>query len=130
MITKHWKEILTLISVFVLGLIVGVIGTVKVIQSKVSEFKKAGPEGVAKFVGGRLSKQLDLDEDQKKEVERVVVESQEKLKALRVQAMPEVREIVKDGEAQIMDVLNPDQAEKFQKLINERKTAWSHFEKL
>jgi vacuolar-type H+-ATPase subunit H len=58
------------------------------------------------------------------------VESQEKLKALRVQAMPEVREIVKEGEAQIMDVLNPDQAEKFQKLINERKTAWSHFEKL
>src|SRR5262249_11181203 len=77
---RRWLAVLL---IFLSGAVVGTFGTVKVVQWKVEQFTKNGPEGVRKYVLWRLGRELKLTDAQKRSLDPLVAHAQEELKAFR-----------------------------------------------
>ena len=115
---KNWKAIVGAMLVFLLGMAAGVLGTVGMVRH---QWMHRGPRVMADFVVRRLSWKLRLDRAQRSQLRVIVNQGWEEMKAVHEQVRPQVEGILSNSEVKVRLILRPDQQEKFDKLIAERK---------
>ena len=112
---------------FILGLLVGSVGTQVYHREWSERFRKAPEERRAIFLK-RLTRELGLSVEQQRQVAVIIREADEKRRALFQKQREEIRVTFEEGFARMEQVLNPDQQKKleemrqrFEKRIQERK---------
>ncbi|MBA4387172.1 MAG: hypothetical protein C0404_04265 [Verrucomicrobia bacterium] len=114
---KKWKAIAGVLVVFLLGVAAGGLATGLTIRKQAQRFARSGLEARAEWIVGRLDSRLGLDDAQRERVRMIVREGQEDLAPIRRQ----MADAFARSEARIRDVLTPEQAAKYDKLIADRK---------
>ena len=122
---KNWKTILGIVAVFVLGMFAGGLVTAGVVRHRVHQVLSGDQRIVANIIVRRLGWRLRLDSAQKEQLRAIVTEAQQEVRAVRKQVQPQVEEIVSRAIERERATLRPDQAEKFDKLVAERKEHWT-----
>jgi Spy/CpxP family protein refolding chaperone len=120
---KNWKAIAGVLLVFVLGVAAGAFGTLGVIRHR---WMHRGPQAMADFVVRRLSWELRLDTTQRDQLRNIVTDSQQQMRTVHKQFQPQIEDILNHADVQVRAILRPDQQEKFDKLVAERKEKWQH----
>ena len=120
---KNWKAIVGVIAVFVLGGLAGSITTIGLVRHRLVH--GTGGQMMADLIVRRLSWELRLDRVQRAQLRDIVAEGQQEMKVVRKQIQPQVEDILTRSEAKVRVLLRPDQQEKFDKLIAERKARWA-----
>lgn len=108
---KPW---LALALVFLAGVAVGAVGT----RLAVRHFVRAAltqPETLRDRIERDLIRRLELTEEQKPKVRAALMRAHERLKALRSEFQPRLREILDDAGAEISATLTPEQRERFER---------------
>lgn len=121
---KNWKTILGVVAVFVLGMLAGGLVTAKCFRHRIHQILAGDQRVVANIIVRRLSWRLRLDAGQKEQLRAIVGEAQQELKGVRKQVQPQVEEILDRAFAKERATLRSDQAEKFDKLVAERRAKW------
>ena len=101
--------------VFIVGALVGSVGTRLYFQRHHSFFP-GERGGRTAFIMKRLSKDLGLTGEQKAGVQKIVEQTQEKLREYFLQRRPEMERIIDDGFSQIKQGLNDEQKKKLDEL--------------
>ena len=112
---KKWRLITGVILVFILGLLVGSVGT-QVYHRQWSERFKKAPEARRAIFLNRLTKELRLTEDQQRQVEVIIKEADEKRKALFQKQRGAIRETIDESFALMKQKLDPDQQQELEEL--------------
>ena len=107
----RWKLISGLLLVFVLGILVGSLGTGFYLKHRLAPFIKE-PRARKTFIMKRLSKELNLTSDQKAKIDPIVEQMIEKRREYYLKNRPEIKTIMDQGFAQIREELNEDQKKK------------------
>jgi Spy/CpxP family protein refolding chaperone len=116
---KNWKAIVGVIAVFVLGALAGSFMTVGIIRHRFHR-GQAG-QAMADHIVRKLSWDLRLDATQREQLRAIVNDGRKEMHALR----PQIEAILTRSEAKVRAILRPDQQEKFDKLVAERKARWA-----
>jgi Spy/CpxP family protein refolding chaperone len=120
---KNWKAIVGVIAVFLLGGLAGSFTTIAIVRHRL--VRGHGSQMMADLIVRRLSWELRLDRAQRAQLRVIVHEGQQEMKPVRRQIQPQIEDILTRSEAKLRAVLRPDQQEKFDKLIAERKARWA-----
>ena len=115
---NKFKLVAGVILVFLFGTLVGSIGMGMYLKHRIENFAPGGygrPARTALLLK-RLSLELDLTEDQRIEIEKIIEESKIKIFAIRRKYLPEIKDITDQSFALMKEKLNPDQKRKLQKL--------------
>ena len=107
----RWKLIAGLLLVFVLGILVGSLGTGFYLKHRLTPLIKE-PRARKTFIMKRLSKELNLTSDQKTKIGPIVEQMFEKRREYYLKKRPEIKTIMDQGFAQIREELNEDQKKK------------------
>ena len=107
----RWKLISGLLLVFVLGILVGSLGTGFYLQHRLAPLMKE-PRARKTFIMKRLSQELNLTSDQKTKIDPIVEQMIEKRREYYLKNRPEIKRIMDQGFAQIREELNEDQKKK------------------
>lgn len=115
---KNWKLISGVFLVFILGILVGLLPGFYFshrfpppLPPRHMDSKSRGS-----FMLERLSRDLDLTEDQKTRIGKVIMDMEEKLDQHFRSVQPEVKAILDDGFSKIETELDPLQKKKFYEL--------------
>jgi hypothetical protein len=120
---KNWKAIVGVIAIFVLGGLAGSITTIGLVRHRLVHGH--GSQMLENLIIRRLSWDLRLDRAQRSQLRVIVAEGHEEMKVIRKQIQPQVEELLTRSEAKVRAMLRPDQVEKFDKLVAERKARWA-----
>lgn len=126
---KKWKLITGITLIFLLGALIGSLGTGLFLHNRPGSRK---PEALKMAVMKRLVRQLDLTADQKPRVETIVDQLQEKTRNHFNKTRQEMRAIIAQGIARIKKELNPDQQKKLDTLherFKRRHRRWDRRER-
>ena len=121
---KKWKVWLVIVTVFVSGLVIGSVGTRSYVKHRVGGILHGGTAEVGKKIMNRLTTELDLTEQQTKEVGKIVEETQHKLQQLRAQYRPQMEQIINTGMANVKTKISPEQQKKLDGLYEKVKKRW------
>lgn len=123
-----WKVILATLVIFCSGLITGGIFVKKInkypgrpLRSTNQTTSSSSPLSLqrAEFMR-RLEKQIELKEEQRVKIARIIKESQERTKPMMEKIGPELREEFKKVREQIRAELTPEQKKQFEELLKPR----------
>jgi hypothetical protein len=118
---KNFKAIAGILLVFLLGAAGGAVVTY-IIQKAYFEQSISGNHKVREeVVVERLTKELGLDSRQQEQVKAITHETHEGIGGLKKQIHPQIEALLAKGQERISAVLRPDQREKFNKLVAERR---------
>lgn len=115
---KRWKLVSGLLLVFVLGILAGSFGTRVYLKDRFAHLRK-DPKARQAFIMRKLSKELELTQDQKITVEKIVAQVGEKRREFFLKNRPEIKRIMDEGFLQIKKELNNDQQKKLDELREE-----------
>jgi len=124
---KNWKAILAFVVVFILGMIAGGALTGVAAARRLHRVLHGRPAFTAEQVTRRLTRQLRLDPGQRDQILRLVQAAQVQITDARQQCVPHVLAALDDFDAKARVLLRPDQVEKFDKLVAERKAKWANY---
>jgi hypothetical protein len=79
----------------------------------------------AQEVTRRLSRQLHLDATQREQMLALVEAAQVQITDARKQCVPQVLKALDDFDAKARLILRPEQADKFDKLVADRRAKWT-----
>lgn len=115
---KRLKPWLLLALVFLVGVIVGVAGTRLVIR-RIAREAALHPGLVQKAAEHRLARRLRLDANQRERLDQILTETRNQMQSLRQQYRPQAVLVFSNANAQINELLTPDQRERFEKFKEE-----------
>ena len=115
---KRWKLVSGLLLVFVLGILAGAFGTRIYLKDRFAHLRK-DPKARQAFIMRKLSKELELTQDQKIKVEKIVEQVGAKRREFFLKKRPEIKKIMDEGFLQIKKELNNDQQKKLDVLREE-----------
>jgi hypothetical protein len=118
---KQWKAIISVIIVFLLGASAGALMTHRIYQQKIENIIRDEPKTMREVIVQRLNRALDLDTTQLEQLRGIVRETRSEMKDLRKQIRPQMEEVLARSQARVRAILRPDQIEKYEKIISERK---------
>jgi hypothetical protein len=118
---KSIKPVVGLILVFILGATSGSLVTYMVVQARVESILSGGPRAREDVLITRLTRQLNLDSQQREQVKVIIHETHEGMHQIRQKMHPQIEALLSDSQLRISALLRPDQHEKFKKIIAERK---------
>jgi len=104
-----WKFKTGIVAVFVLGAVVGAVGTGIAIRYRASEFAFATPEQVVEHIMSRLRHELNLSAAQEKEIAPIVWDGFMKMRTLRSSLTPQVETLTAATALRIKQYLNAEQ---------------------
>lgn len=110
--------------VFLVGVFAGSLGMGMYLKHQMKRFEPGVPPPPERhgFIMKRLSRELDLTETQRVEIEKIVKDSEAKFFAIRNQFMPEIEEIADQSFAAIKEKLNADQQTKLERIEERIRT--------
>jgi hypothetical protein len=106
---KAWKFRLGIVGVFALGVVVGAVGTGLTIHNRADGFGYSKPEQAITRILSRLKRELNLSDEQEKEVAPIVREAFAKMRMLRNRLTPEVEALIAESAQRIKPHLNAEQ---------------------
>lgn len=112
-----WKLIAGVLLVFSAGILVGSFGTGYGLRYFFDRFKHDSQYRID-FILGRLSRRLDLDITQKKNINIILTRADKELNQYWVNVLTEVAKKINLVKAEIKKELNPDQQKRFEKFSN------------
>jgi len=121
---NKWKVWLIIASVFVSGVVIGVVGNQFYWRHTVRGMLHQGPGAVRNVIMKKLTAELNLTKDQQEEVEDILEETQFQLQQLRARYHPEMEEIINNGVATMKTRLTPEQQKKLDALYEKVKMRW------
>ena len=122
---KTWKAILGVVLVFLLGAVAGGLVVGARAAKRLHRVLHGGTAFTAQEIVRPLAWHLGLDASQREQVLKIVEVSQAKIVDARKQCQPQIHAAVDESIAETRAVLRPDQAEKFDKMVAERRAKWS-----
>jgi hypothetical protein len=117
---KQFKVWLLLALVFAAGFAGGVV-TTRAVAKRLVQRMAANPGQFRARIERDLARQVRLDSNQRAQVQRILRESQERLRAEREKIQPEVLAIMRDTHDRISDLLKPEQRERFEQFLIENR---------
>jgi hypothetical protein len=118
---KSIKPVVGIVLVFMLGAASGALVTYLVSQARIEAIISGGPRAREDVLLNRLTRQLDLDSQQREQVKAIIHETHEDMRQIRQKWHPQVEALLADSQLRISALLRPDQQEKFKKIVAERK---------
>lgn len=119
-----FRSLILVLVIFLVGAFAGAIITGKIIELRVRRVAIGGPDTVADLVVRRFGAHLKLDKPQKAELLAIVREAQKEMRLIRKDEDPKIEAILERAEIRARSILKPEQSEKFDRLVKERKTDW------
>jgi Spy/CpxP family protein refolding chaperone len=114
---NRWKTWLGIISVFVIGAVIGGLVTSILIRQHVIRVTRFGPPRFEEVVLDRMARDLDLTEEQRAEIRRITREFDPRFREIMTGSRENVRRLQEELEARIKAILNPEQIERFEENI-------------
>ncbi|MBM3888895.1 MAG: hypothetical protein FJ388_07175 [Verrucomicrobia bacterium] len=121
---KKSIAIILVLLVFALGAAAGLLGAKWFIEYRM-HYALSSPKALAEVVTIRMSAELGLDGDQRRQLAPIVDETRRDLLKLRAQVQPQLEEIFTHSEGKIRALLRPDQQKHFDELVRLRKEHWA-----
>jgi len=118
---KNGKAIAGVLLVFMLGAICGGVVTHMLNRSRMDAVVGRGPEAREELLVKRLTRQLDLDSRQLEQIRPIVHDTHASIRQVRQQWRPQVEGLLDESQRRISAILRPDQREKFERIIADRK---------
>lgn len=118
---KNIKAVLGVLLIFILGAASGIVATRMIYHSRLDAAMGGGQKAHEEMVVKRLTRKLDLNDQQREQVRSIVHETQGEIKLVRKQSQPQIETILAKSQAKINRLLTPEQQEKFARVIAERK---------
>ena len=119
--TNHWKAILGVLLIFILGFVSGTVCTSIVAHRKLVAFLKHPSAVVEAALEKRLTHGLALDKEQKREIHDYFLENLQSRRELSKQIEPQERMANLETFQKINAILHPDQQQTFRQNIEEFK---------
>lgn len=112
---------LTLVGIFVLGIVVGVVGdrTLQIIPQKAVSGRSEGRDQGPPRIIDMLTKRLKLRPDQVKKIDEILEQAGQDYMKVRAQIRPQFDEIRNRQRDQIQAILDPQQLEAYKQLSKE-----------
>src|SRR4051794_24810100 len=121
---KRLRAWLGVLLIFGFGAVCGSVLTVGVIQKQVKLLIHGGTAKSEDPIVTKLRRELKLDGAQETEVRKIVVDARAQIEAIKDRVQPETRAVLYEGEQKVRALLRPDQAARFDKLLNENHDNW------
>ena len=118
---KQWKTIISVILIFGLGALSGTIVTYKVYRQQMENIIRDEPKAMRELMVQRLNSKLHLDADQLEQIRAIAKETHAEMKSVRKKIRPEIEEVLSRSQAKIRAILRPDQLEKYDQILAERR---------
>lgn len=118
---RQWKTIISVILIFGLGALSGAIVTYKIYWQKMENIIRDEPRAMREVMVQRLNSKLNLDVAQLEQIRAIAKETHAEMKSVRKKIRPEVEEVLARSQAKIRTVLRPEQQEKYDQILSERR---------
>jgi len=118
---KKWKAIISIILVFLLGSLAGALVVHKIYQHRMESIIKGDPDAMRELIVQRLNHKLHLDTNQLYQLRTIVKETHDEMRDVRKRFRPQIEEILARSQNKVRAILRPDQLEKYEKIVAERK---------
>lgn len=100
---------------FLFGCLIGVLAGSRYQKMAYHRYWHSGPDSERAL--RRLSRDLDLDSEQRTKVKDILEKQRQKMLALHEQASVQLKEVRSSFRAQVRPLLKPDQQQKFQVMV-------------
>ncbi len=101
---------------FIAGLLIGIVGD-RLWMFRIRDHVFGRMRGnMTSFIVNRLDRELDLNDQQKTEITRIVESHRQHIEAISAGVRPQIRRELDESNAEIEKVLTPDQRSKFEKM--------------
>ncbi len=117
---SKWQIRLAALSIFVIGFVAGALAL------NLYNHTRRGPGSPPRGFYGPVLDRLDLNDEQKDQVEKILADTRGQLMEVRKQSQPQFEEIRKQTDEKLKTVLTPEQWEQFQQTISERRERRHH----
>jgi hypothetical protein len=118
---KKWKAIVSIVIVFLLGALAGALVVNMFHEQRAERLIRGEPKSTREFIVRRLNTELSLDTAQQEQLRTIVQETHAEMKNLRRQLRPQTEEILSRSQEKVRAILRPDQREKYEKIVAERR---------
>jgi hypothetical protein len=119
---SKWKIWVGLLVLFVSGVLIGTVGTRMYVRHKISHMYAKERPVIRDLFFRRLTRQLDLSEEQRQEIERIASRAAEEFHALRRQHRGEAEAILDEAVKEMRKYLSPEQQEQMERMRKRMKT--------
>jgi len=116
---SHWKAVLGIILIFIFGFLSGVFCSSIYAHQKMAAFLKHPAMALMAAMERKLTKNLDLDAQQKEQIHGYFMENLRQHKLLQAQIQPQVQVLNETTVKQITAALHPDQQDRFSKNLDD-----------
>jgi hypothetical protein len=116
---KRSTALLAVISLFLVGALVGVLGTHLFYLRHLREpgwLVKTG----SRLLAADLRRQLDLTPEQQRQLDSILLDTQKDVRAVRREMMPRMLAVLDRSQSRIEGILTPEQRETFRRLRERR----------
>ena len=118
---KRWKAVVSVILIFLLGGMGGALIMHKIDHQKIESIMKGESGTTREFIVSRLNRELSLDATQLEQLRIIVRETHAEIHSVRKQYRPQINEILKRSQDKVRAILRPEQLERFNKIVADRK---------
>jgi Spy/CpxP family protein refolding chaperone len=112
-----WKSWLGVISVFVIGAVIGGLVTTALIRNHVIRVTRFGPPRFEEAILDHMARDLDLTDEQRDDIRLITREFDPRFREIMNASREEVRRLQEELEARIKEILTPGQIERFEENI-------------
>ena len=119
------KVIAGVLVVFLLGVVTGVLGTGIVIRHGIRKFTHRSPDSShTSLFMKKLSRELNLTEAQKPDVEKIVKEAEVEIRDMIRNSRDEFAKIMQQGHVQLRELLTPEQQQQLDEMFTRMRDRW------
>jgi hypothetical protein len=115
--SSNWRAVTGVLLVFVFGCISGWLSASALHYRQTTLMLQSGPDGIAALWENRTTRNLGLDDNQRKQIHEIFMENLAQRKELQKEILPQVQALNHATLKQIVAVLDPGQADLFRKNI-------------
>jgi len=110
---SHWKAVLGVILIYIFGCFTGGVSTSIFFHHKMLDFLKHPAVAMLAVQEKRLTGNLGLDDNQKRQVHEYFLENLQQRREVQKQIQPQIQMVNRQTMQQITAILRPDQAQLF-----------------
>jgi hypothetical protein len=118
---KNVKSVLCILLIFILGAAAGGLAVHICYKSRMETYLRGDRKAREEILLNRLSRRLDLDDRQREQARAIVRETHAEMNNIRKQYRPQMEAVLEKSRSEMRRMLRPEQLEKFEKFIAERK---------